>query len=293
MCITSLDIQEQPRLWRRALDEIGPARESIVASGERVLAIGCGASAHVAGSYAQVRERAGHGPTDAGIASEPRAWRDWDRVVAISRSGSTREVIHALKHVPDSAHKVLVTANPHSPAAEFADQVLDLSWTRGQSAMPTGFPTTFLIQARAALGNNIKSVALQAEKAMAAQLPLRSGIDQFDHFVFLGASWAYGLAQDAALKMRETAHAWTEAYHLFDYRHGPISIAGDQSLVWMLGSTDEALANDIRATGATVVLGIRDPLVDLLLVQRMAVDLAERRGIDPDNPRAARLSLHA
>ena len=289
MCITSEEINTQPSLWRRALNEIGPARDTIVALGERVLTIGCGTSAYIASSYAQIRERSGHGTTDAGPASEPRAWRDWDRVVAISRSGQTSEVLHALRNLPAGMRKVVVTADPSSPAAQLADDVLDLSWADEASIVPTRFPTTFLIQARAALGHNIKSVALQAEKAVASPLPVR--VQDFSHFVFLGANWAYGLAQEAALKMREVAQAWTESYHLYDYRHGPIAVADERSLVWMLGSTDETLAGDIRATGASVVLGTRDPLVDLILAQRMAVQIAESNGLDPDAPRWASRSV--
>ncbi|CAN5557432.1 SIS domain-containing protein [soil metagenome] len=289
MCITSQEIDTQPSLWRKALNEIGPARDTIVASGERVLSIGCGTSAYIASSYAQIRERAGHGTTDSGPASEPRAWRGWDRVVAISRSGTTSEVIHALKHVPAGTRKVVVTGDIESPAAQLADEVLDLSWADEQSVVPTRFPTTFLIQARAALGHNIKSVALQAEKAIASPLPVRA--TDYEHFVFLGANWAYGLAQEAALKVREIAQAWTESYHLYDYRHGPIAVAHEKSLVWMLGSTDESLANDIRATGATVILGLRDPLVDLVQAQRMAVQIAEHRGLDPDATRGQARSI--
>lgn len=59
----------------------------------------------------------------------------------------------------------------------------------------------------------------------------------------------------------------------------------------MLGSTDETLATDIRATGATVILGIRDPLVDLVQAQRMAVQIAEHRGLDPDAPRGQARSI--
>lgn len=75
------------------------------------------------------------------------------------------------------------------------------------------------------------------------------------------------------------------------YRHGPIAVADERSLVWMLGSTDETLAGDIRATGASVVLGTRDPLVDLILAQRMAVQIAESNGLDPDAPRWASRSV--
>src|SRR3712207_7559300 len=41
---------------------------------------------------------------------------------------------------------------------------------------------------------------------------------------FLGRGWTIGLANEAALKLRESAQAWTESYPAMEYRHGPISI---------------------------------------------------------------------
>ena len=51
-----------------------------------------------------------------------------------------------------------------------------------------------------------------------------------------------GLAHEAALKLRESAQAHTECYPAMEYRHGPISVAGPPSLVWILGSPDPAVA---------------------------------------------------
>jgi fructoselysine-6-P-deglycase FrlB-like protein len=69
-----------------------------------------------------------------------------------------------------------------------------------------------------------------------------------------------------------------------EYRHGPISVAGERTLVWMLAEAD-GLAGEIGATGATVVQAARDPLAELVLVHRAALALAEARRLDPDAPR--------
>jgi fructoselysine-6-P-deglycase FrlB-like protein len=45
------------------------------------------------------------------------------------------------------------------------------------------------------------------------------------------------------------------------------------------------LVNDIRRTGATVVVTEGDPQAELVLAQRVAVATAQRRGLDPDQPR--------
>jgi fructoselysine-6-P-deglycase FrlB-like protein len=69
------------------------------------------------------------------------------------------------------------------------------------------------------------------------------------------------------------------------YRHGPISRAGPRSLVWIMSSSDGAIADDARETGATVRVASLDPLAELVLVQRFAAAIANARGLDPDHPR--------
>lgn len=100
MSITAREILSQPAVWRRALELTPRAIELLAAPGERLLVIGCGTSAFVAESFAALREAAGLGITDAAYASEPRVWRDYDRVIAITRSGTTSEILDALRAVP-------------------------------------------------------------------------------------------------------------------------------------------------------------------------------------------------
>lgn len=283
MSITATEINSQPAIWRQALEGVEHARELLAAPGERVLVIGCGTSAFVAESLAWLREGAALGETDAAYASEPRVWRAYDRVIALTRSGTTSEVIEALKAVPAGVRKVVVTGVLASPAAELADDVLLLDFADEKSVMQTRFPTTFLTLARAAFGLDQDGVTEELEAALAA--PLGIDVASFDHFVYLGTGWTYGLAQEAALKIREAAQAWSESYPVLDYRHGPLAVAHGTSLVWMFGIADERLADEIRATGATVIIGTRDPLVELVQAQRLAVELAESRGLNPDSPK--------
>ena len=70
-----------------------------------------------------------------------------------------------------------------------------------------------------------------------------------------------------------------------EYRHGPVSLAGPGSLVWILGTPDPTVAADIAATGATVRTAELDPMAELVLIHRLAVALAQARGLDPDHPR--------
>jgi hypothetical protein len=77
-----------------------------------------------------------------------------------------------------------------------------------------------------------------------------------------------------------------------EYRHGPISIAAPGRAVWPFGPLPPGLAEQVRATGATLVdTGGLDPLAGLVLAQRYAVAAAERRGLDPDKPRSLTRSV--
>src|SRR5262245_40935482 len=93
------EIASQPACWRRVHELVGAAAAALPRPGERVAVIGCGTSYYMGQAYAALRERAGSGLTDAWPASEFPAHRPYDRVLALSRSGTTTEVLTALAQV--------------------------------------------------------------------------------------------------------------------------------------------------------------------------------------------------
>ena len=133
----------------------------------------------------------------------------------------------------------------------------------------------------------------------------------FDRFVFLGSGSSYPLALESALKIQEMAIATSEAYHSLDYRHGPKACVTVATVVVLFALTDRthglALARDIKALGATVIVIGRDAkayeaVADLTLAQNTQMDdatgsaaimlpvqmfafaTALRRGQNPDAP---------
>ena len=99
------------------------------------------------------------------------------------------------------------------------------------------------------------------------------------------------MAAEAALKLREASRTWAESYPAMEYRHGPISVSDENTVVWALGEIPAGLLADARRTGAEVIASDADPLVALIGAQRLAAALAERKGIDPDQPRALSRSV--
>jgi fructoselysine-6-P-deglycase FrlB-like protein len=276
------EIASQPDCWARALQTAASAAEVLPARGERVAVIGCGTSWHIAAAIATARQAAGHGDTDAFPASEFPV-RAYDSVIAVTRSGTTTEVLDAMSTVPASIRKIGITADASTPIAQAVDRLLVLDYADEQSVVQTRFATTALTAARAHLGHDLRPVIEQARAALAADID-KTVLDR-PHYVFLGTGWAMGVAREAALKVQEAAAAWSEAYPAMEYRHGPIAAATEGSVVWLFGIDDDALVTDIRRTGATVVASNRDPQAELVLAQRVAVATAQIRGLDPDQPR--------
>lgn len=267
------EIDSQPSCWRRAAT-LGTLDE-LPRPGERVAVVGCGTSWFMAMAYAAMREAAGHGETDAFAASEFPTGRRYDRVLAITRSGTTTEVV-------DLRPDTVIVGDPDSPIVEIASQVIALPWADERSVVQTRFATTALALLRASLGAG----DLSADAARALAMPLPVPVESLEQITFVGRGWTIGLAHEAALKCREAAVFWAEAYPAMDFRHGPIAISGENRAVWAFGEVPAGLAEDVAKTGAWFVHDDSlDPMAHLIVAQRLAVALAEHRGLDPDAPR--------
>ncbi|MFE3738661.1 SIS domain-containing protein [Streptomyces sp. NPDC059134] len=279
------ELADQPACWRRAAALAGDQAvgEALPAPGERVAVVGCGTSFFMARAYAALREGAGQGETDAFAASEFPSGRRYDRIVALTRSGTTTEVLALLAGVRGTTRTTAITADPATPIRDAADHLVVLDFADERSVVQTRFATTALTLLRARLGLHSDAVAVDGETALAQPLP--DGLTECTQFTFLGRGWSVGLAEEGALKMREAALSWTEAYPAMEYRHGPISITTGGTATWMLGEAPDGLAEQVAATGGLWVAGQLDPLAELVRVQRLALALAARRGLDPDSPR--------
>jgi fructoselysine-6-P-deglycase FrlB-like protein len=281
------ELASQPEMWRRAARLAPTFATALPRRGERVAVVGCGTSWFIAMSYAVLRERAGHGVTDAFAGSEFPLDRVYDRVIAISRSGTTTEIVDLLGAL-HSETSVIITAVSDSPAADLATHVIALPFADERSVVQTRFATTTLALLRANLGEDIEPLALEAELALTVSI---ADLVDADQVSFVGLGPAVGLTFEAALKTREAAQFWAESYPAMDYRHGPIAIAQPGRLVWSLGPAPLGLAEDVAKTGATFVHHELDPLAGLIVAQRFAVALAHQRGLDPDHPRSLTRSV--
>ena len=282
--ITAGEIASQPDCWTRAQEQARSGLSGLPEPGERVLALGCGTSYYVAVGYAWLREQRGHGRTDAVIASElPPVIREYDRVVAISRSGTTTEVHQALLRLRDDTRTTAVLGALDTPIASLATDIIDLSYADERSIVQTRFPTTLLTLLRAHLGDDAQA---QADLVSSGRQATSAEISQTvpRQLVILASGWAAALAQEAALKCRESAGMWAEAYATGEYRHGPISAARPGTLVWAMTPLSDVEIAAIEATGARIHHGGEEPQAELVLLQRHAIAWAASVGRDADVP---------
>ena len=269
-------------MWRSAQTHVDALRSRLPGDGARLGIIGCGTSLYVARAAASHRERQGAGETDACPASELPPLRAWDSAIALSRSGTTSEVLDAVRVLSPRMSVLAITGMAGSPIGDLVAEEVNLAFADERSVVQTRFATTALSLLLGAYGWDVEASAARAESFLAEPLPEWAG--DIEQFVFLGRGVGVALAAEAALKFREILGAWSEAYPTLEYRHGPISAAGARSLVWILDAEEPSIDAQIRATGARVRRGGGDPLAELVRVHRFAEGLAELRGIDPDEP---------
>jgi fructoselysine-6-P-deglycase FrlB-like protein len=283
MSFASEEIASQPECWDKAGSRAADTATGLPRPGERVAVVGCGTSYYIALAYAGLREASGQGETDAMPASEMLAHRHYDRLIFLSRSGTTTEVLDALGRISPEVAATAITADPTAPIVDAARDVIVLDFADERSVVQTRFATSALVLLRAHLGEDTAPLIPQARRALEEPIPERWLACR--RFAFLGQGWTVGLAHEAALKLTEAAQAWTESYPAMEFRHGPISGAAAGSLVWSFGPPPPGLADDLQITGADFYASPADPLADLIRAQRLAVALAEKAGLDPDRPR--------
>lgn len=280
--VTERELRSQPEMWAAALQLPDDQRALLPGPGERVLVVGCGTSYYIGDAYAYVRNDAGLGRTRAAIPSELTWVDDDEHIVVISRSGTTADVIDVVRRFGDTHTITAILGDVDTVLGEMCDRIVHLGFADETSIVQTRFATTVLTVLRASVDAVPATLVDDARAALERPLPMDPAAVR--QVVFLGHRWSVGVAHEAALKIRESAGAWTEAYPVWEYQHGPISCAGPGSLVWALGELPDAIADDVRATGATVHVDDLDPQAGLVLAHRLALELARLAGRNPDTP---------
>jgi len=287
------DIRSIPTILQQTYGRVNEYRATLAPLFDGPLAfLGCGSSYHVSTAAAAFYEQERHAPGQAIFPSDYSPRANWTHV-AISRSGTTTELVNAMKRVRKADGRcLLLLGDQHVPSEAYADAVLPLEFAAEQGVVQTRFVVAATYALRLLIGDPTTNAAL-------ARLPERleealttfdaTPLLKFDHVVFLGRGWRYGLARAAALNLQETAVMVPESYQTLDYRHGPIASIDERSLVWCFDEHDDvesaAVIKDVRKTGATVHWPEGDPLIAVVQGQIASLRKAEALGVDPMAPR--------
>jgi glutamine---fructose-6-phosphate transaminase (isomerizing) len=129
-------------------------------------------------------------------------------------------------------------------------------------------------------------------------------VSEHDRWLVVGAGRDWPTAQEIALKLREGTYLAAEAHQTEQLLHGHLAAIDENVRAFVLegeGRAAERARDAVRALdeiGASAALvETRHPVLDIVPFQRLTVDLADLRGVDPDHihrddPRWARAAQH-
>lgn len=232
-------------------------------------------------------------------------------VVVVSRSGETTEALEVIAAArARGQHTIGITTRPASAMASLADETLALPEAEDEAIVMTrsvGAMSVLLMRLGTRLGDpgfardldDLPSHWVETEPFVERAFELAAGNPS--RVVVLGGGPAFGLANEAALKLTETSQVPASSFHPLEFRHGPISVCEPGMLVVGIvgGDTETAerrVLDESADLGATTwVLGsdgpgsglghiARLPLV-LYALQALAFGIAVVRGRDLERPR--------
>lgn len=228
-------------------------------------------------------------------------------VIGLSRSGTTSETVQAIRSSRARGWRTLaISCEPRSAILLAAEQGVCLPTDLDEGVVMSVSASLMLLaglrMAGVALPDHVADVAASAmarlDAGLAALLPGRS------HFVYLGGGMNFGVATEGCLKLQEMSLSYSQSFHPMEYRHGPVSLVDDKSMVVMLYSGDTAgeeavLTAELQAKGARVIglngpgdlsidLGLSEAantLACLPTLQLLGEKVALSKGINSETPR--------
>jgi glucosamine--fructose-6-phosphate aminotransferase (isomerizing) len=253
---TAIEIHSQPCRWSESLRglETDPEIERTVHefSGSRHwLFIGCGSSYYLALTAAATWKAATGLPAQAVPASELLLYPDLvldqgsaPRPVLISRSGATSEILRAGDFlIARGIPFVAVTCAAGQELERMAATTIRPVAADEESTVMTLSFTSMLIAIQylaARFAGNAQFLEMlrnmpDASKRFLenASVAVKSFVEthDFTDYVWLGQGPYYGLACEGALKVNEMSCSYAQSYHTLEFRHGPKSIVGPETLI--------------------------------------------------------------
>lgn len=245
-------------------------------------------------------------------------------VVGISQSGEGPDTCRVVEEARRQGALTLAVTNfPKSRLARAAAHSLALSagWERSVAATKTFTAELAALAAMASVvraGEEAKRLFPKwralVEEGVRLSRSVRDLAPRFLHLSFcavVGRGFHYGLAQEAALKLKECAQVMAHAYSTADFHHGPKALAGRGFSVIVLAPSGPTLSGslkllrELRARGVDLTVLSSEPAALKLasnpvrtpdgaeewnplgvapILQTLAFEVAKVKGLDPDRP---------
>jgi glutamine---fructose-6-phosphate transaminase (isomerizing) len=239
--------------------------------------------------------------------------------IVISQSGKSPDIVESARRAKEAGAMVVALLNMvDAPVAAFADFVVPLcaGLEKSVAATKSFIASLSAITSIVAHWSNNAELKAAIDKAPAdltrawnldwSRVAPRALTVSNMYVVSRGLSLA--IAQEAALKLKETCGIHAEAISAAEVKHGPMAIVSNQFPVLMFAPNDETgadfkrlsedfLARDALVFGAgttaseeaslAVTADVHPAIYPLTLIQsfyRFAAALSVARGLDPDRP---------
>ncbi len=254
------------------------------------------------------------------IASVYGVETDYSEMLAlgISQSGKSPDILAAMRAAKESGARTVALANVEdSPLATEADVLLplhagpEISVAATKSYIAALAAQLDLVGAwtgDARLGEALAMLPDRLEQAWTADWsPLVERLHDARGLYVIGRGLGFGIAQEAALKFKETCGLHAEAFSAAEVRHGPMALVGPGFPLLVFRQDDatadgvDELVADVLARGGEVLVsggavpgaihlphpqapGVIEPILQIQAFYRAANALSVARGFDPDRP---------
>ncbi len=280
--VTYDEIISQTDAWCDAIDIVESKTAKItelnLSSYHQILFIGCGSTYYLSMAAASLF-RSITGEMALALPSSELLFPDGKinhgkvLLIAISRSGTTSETLRVVSNFKENklGDVIVITNYGESPLSKLGDISIAIDKGQEKSVVQTrSFASMYI-----AVATLIQILGSKEKISQHKELLKETGnklIEKYenlantlanDHTInqvfYLGSGPRYGLANELSLKLKEMSQTVTEAYHFFEFRHGPISMVNDRTLVIGLMSEkafdqEKSVIEDVTKFGAKTLL---------------------------------------
>lgn len=275
---TYQEITSQPEAWSQALDLTRGSSLPDAGEYDEVLFTGCGSTYYLSlaasALYQELTGRPARAVSGGELLLNPQTVLQEGNshlLVAISRSGSTTETVRAVeKFKQEKMGDIVVFSNYDQTLSQLADVKVVISKGQEESVAQTrSFASMYVAAtafcARMAGQEDLVSVMTKLPNVGEGLISKYEGFAKelgenlnYDRFYFLGSGIRYGLACETNLKMKEMTLTHSEPFHFLEFRHGPMSMVNEKTVViGMLSevnfSHEQAVLNEMQALGGKIV----------------------------------------